>query len=131
MRYTACASLRRNPRNSTRCEPAAPREVRSVALPARTERSALSMPTRSVTSSRSWPADARDVEAAEELAAQHDEAPAGRSDQEPALQQREQAHLDSPGVDRLTGYQHRAQLRERPLEPCLVRRGSIVHVDPS
>src|SRR5215470_13283722 len=53
MRYTACASLRRNPRNSTRCEPAAPREARSVALPARSARSALSMPTRSVTSSRS------------------------------------------------------------------------------
>src|SRR5215469_802595 len=53
MRYTACASPRRKPRNSTRCEPAAPREARSVALPARSARSALSMPTRSVTSSRS------------------------------------------------------------------------------
>src|SRR5215470_6766205 len=53
MRYTACASLRRSPRNSTRCEPLVPSEARSVALPARTDRSALSMPTRRVTSSRS------------------------------------------------------------------------------
>src|SRR6516164_3427640 len=53
MRYTACACSRRNPRNSTRCEPLAPSEARSVALPARTARSALSMPTRRVTSSRS------------------------------------------------------------------------------
>src|SRR5689334_22802126 len=53
MRYTACASLRRRPRNSTRCEPLAPSDARSVALPARIDRSALSMPTRSVTSSRS------------------------------------------------------------------------------
>src|SRR6516165_295528 len=53
MRYTACACSRRNPRNSTRCEPLVPSEARSVAVPARTDRSALTMPTRRVTSSRS------------------------------------------------------------------------------
>src|SRR5919108_1009225 len=53
MRYTAWACSLRSPRNSTLCEPCAPSEARSVALPARSARSALMMPTRSVTSSRS------------------------------------------------------------------------------
>src|SRR5262249_31096848 len=73
------------------------------------------------------PADGGDVEAAEQPARQHDQAAAGRSHQQPPVTEREPAHLDGPGLERLARYQHRAQLGERSGEARLVR-GCIAHV---
>src|SRR4029077_2450409 len=66
------------------------------------------------------PADGGDLEPAEEPAIEHDQTSAGRRDQESAVRKREQPHLDGPRLDGLAVDQHRAQLREWPLESRLV-----------
>src|SRR5213082_922431 len=59
------------------------------------------------------PADGGYVEAAEELAREHDEPAAGGGDEQPPVREREETPLDRPGLERLAGNQHRAQIRER------------------
>src|ERR1700683_1347429 len=77
------------------------------------------------------PADRGDIEAAEQLACQHDQPAAAGGDEDPAVGEREQPSLDRPGLERLAGDQHRAQLRERLSGSRLVQSTCIAHGSPA
>jgi hypothetical protein len=75
------------------------------------------------------PADVRDIEATEQLAREDDQAPAGGSNEEPAVRQGKDAPLNGPGFEGLARDQHGAQMLERLLQAGLLRAegGVCIH----